>query len=124
MFWPNSLKSIALLEKLVEAHREYVTAGNPMPDDKVLNELISAEGKLPEVYLLPRARFVIGHRIFALVAQLRGFTLDEAVCYHANYATVEGVKLNRMKACSLRQFQYSRRLFFLLTFVIHRKLTN
>jgi hypothetical protein len=113
MFWRNSPEALELLTNLVKIHAQFSLGGNPMPDDKVLNGLINSEGLSPKVYLLPRAKYVIGHRIFDLVAQLRGFRLESTVCYHANYATTERVKLARMSASSLVGRQLIQRVRFL-----------
>ena len=118
MFWRNSPEALDLLTNLVRIHARYSSGGSPMPDDKVLNGFINSEGLFPKVYLLPRARYVIGHRIFDLVAQIRGFRLEKIVCYHANYTTTERVKLARMSASSLVGRQFLQRVRFLgLSFV-------
>lgn len=114
MFWRNSAEAKDLLESLINAHNYYSSSGNPMPDDKVLNELVSIEGLHSSVHLLPRAQFVIGHRIHDLVAQIRGYKLQNLDCYHANYATHESTKLARMSASGLTQKQRLKRARFLL----------
>jgi len=123
MLWRNTLESQEVLNMLVEIHKASSSSGKPMPDDKVLNGLIVSEDMFNIVYVLPRHKFVIGHRIIDLVAQFNGFKLENTICYHANYSTSEKVKLTRMSASLLSSPQLLKRINFLLCTIAERYLS-
>jgi hypothetical protein len=122
MFWRNSTVSRDILKELVGIHNNSSSIGTPMPDDKVLNGLIVSKNLFLNLHVLPRNQFVIGHRIIDLVAQIRGFKLEDIICYHANYSTSERIKLSRMSASLLSKSQISKRSKFLFISMVRRYL--
>lgn len=96
MFWRNNNFSKETLKFLFENQLNANTEGKLIPDEPILNLWIKNSSRKDSFMLLPKSEYVIGHRFYHLIMKF-GFSLNDLICFHANYVKGEKRKLRRMK---------------------------